>query len=234
MVLWAEPVGAASRSVAHLFLNRVTVSGNSATGGNGGGITTGWRRFEPDSAFQNVTISHNSANNGCGGGILHSAPSVPSAGPSLSIFTTTITENTASDGAGLCSGGVPFLQLTNTIVANNARSGKDYSLTESPPLSISRGHNLDSDGTCAFTGPGDLSRAQPRLGPLADNGGLTQTHALLANSPAIDTGDNATCPATDQRGVGRPIDGTGDGGAVCDMGAYEAPAPVAALDPTSS
>jgi hypothetical protein len=53
------------------------------------------------------------------------------------------------------------------------------------------------------------------LGPLADNGGPTQTHALLPGSPAIDAGDNTACPATDQRGVTRPL------GAACDIGAYE-------------
>jgi hypothetical protein len=42
-----------------------------------------------------------------------------------------------------------------------------------------------------------------------------------SGSPAIDAGDNAACPATDYRGIARPVDGNGDGNAVCDMGAYE-------------
>jgi hypothetical protein len=53
------------------------------------------------------------------------------------------------------------------------------------------------------------------IGPLADNGGPTLTHALLDGSPAIDAADDAACPATDQRGVPRPQ------GAACDIGAYE-------------
>jgi hypothetical protein len=61
----------------------------------------------------------------------------------------------------------------------------------------------------------------PRLGALADNGGPTKTHALLAGSPAIDHGDNNDAPAIDQRGVARPRDGDGNGSRVVDIGAFE-------------
>jgi hypothetical protein len=63
----------------------------------------------------------------------------------------------------------------------------------------------------------------PKLGPLQNNGGRTQTYALKAGSPAIDRGDNAGIPATDQRGAGfaRKKDGNGDGSAVVDIGAFE-------------
>jgi hypothetical protein len=67
----------------------------------------------------------------------------------------------------------------------------------------------------------DRPNSAPKLDPLADNGGPTQTHGLQDDSPAIDVGDNNGCPATDQRGVSRPVDGDSDGTATCDIGAFE-------------
>jgi len=70
----------------------------------------------------------------------------------------------------------------------------------------------------------NLIGVDPQLGPLADNGGPTRTHALSPTSPAVDTGNDA---GTDQRGLPRLVDflgapnGTGVGGNVSDMGAFE-------------
>jgi hypothetical protein len=73
------------------------------------------------------------------------------------------------------------------------------------------GNNLISAG-----GPGAID---PRLGPLTNNGGSTLTMAPMPDSPAINQGNNAICPPTDQRGVARPF------GPACDIGAYEATVP---------
>jgi hypothetical protein len=77
------------------------------------------------------------------------------------------------------------------------------------------------------------SPIDPKLGPLANNGGPSLTHALLAGSPAIDVanpaapgGAGTACAATDQRWALRPADGDGNGSALCDIGAYEAGATV--------
>ena len=76
------------------------------------------------------------------------------------------------------------------------------------------GHNIIEDGTC-ITDPSSFS-GDPMLGPLQDNGGPTETHALLAGSPAIDEIPSENCEVdSDQRGVPRP---QGDG---CDIGSYE-------------
>jgi hypothetical protein len=73
---------------------------------------------------------------------------------------------------------------------------------------------LDSDGKC---GVGALSKMDPLLGKLVNNGGPTVTHALLTGSPAIDAADTAMCPSTDQRGWPRPdLEAT-----ACDVGAFE-------------
>ena len=70
-------------------------------------------------------------------------------------------------------------------------------------------------GTAPLSCGGTIPNANPRLGPLQNNGGPTPTHALLPGSLAIEAGTNAGCPATDQRGVSRPQ------GVACDIGAFE-------------
>ena len=103
--------------------------------------------------------------------------------------------------------------LVNTILASNSPVNCAGTI-------IDLGHNLSSDDSCSFTNVGSLNDADPMLGPLADNGGPTWTMALLPGSPAIDSGDDAAAPATDQRGVPRPF------GAASDIGAYECSAPI--------
>jgi hypothetical protein len=97
--------------------------------------------------------------------------------------------------------------VNNLISTNSPRNGSG-SLAD-------LGHNLSSDGSCAFTNVGSLNDTDPKLGPLAENGGPTLTMALLAGSPAIDAGDTPAAPPTDQRGVPRPF------GVAADIGAYE-------------
>ena len=109
--------------------------------------------------------------------------------------------------------------MQNSIVANNS-DGNCSGLTIT-----SKGYNLSSDGTCDFDSTGDLNNHDPVLGPLQNNGGPTQTMALLEGSPAIDSGNPSGCTdsqgnllKTDQRGAPRPDKEDVVG---CDRGAYE-------------
>jgi CSLREA domain-containing protein len=157
---------------------------------------------------------------GYGGGIDHRG------GADLVIINSTITDNHAiKAGGGLNSGqayaavsdqtSIARVRLMNTIIANNTSSAGPGNCNVQDMIIQSAGHNLDSDGSCFLTAAGDLPKHNPLLGPLADNGGPTDTQALLSGSPAINAGAADGCPQYDQRGVPRPH------GAGCDIGAYE-------------
>jgi parallel beta-helix repeat protein/predicted outer membrane repeat protein len=207
-----------------------TFSGNSATG-SGGAVYAGAN----DGAEFDAVDSTFSGNTAFGGGGLSGT---------FKLASVTITNNTATgahgatDPNGDAGGGGGTngfaIQARNTIVAGNhsALGGADC---EGQITSL--GYDLVGDDThCSVTastgnqvGTGG-SPIDAGLGALADNGGPTLTHALLAASPAGDAGDPSGCTntvgvalATDQRGQPRSVDGNSDGTARCDVGAYEAP-----------
>src|SRR6267154_865717 len=187
-----------------LTLTNTTVSANTA-GTDGGGI------YNSGSGTLTVTASTLSGNtaNGIGrngGGIFNAG--------AAALTNVTLGDNTATLGGGI-SNPAGTATLTNTLVANSTGGNCNGAITSS-------GNNLDSGSTCAFAGAGDLSNQDPLLGVLANNGGATQTRALPAGSPAIDAGNNAVCPATDQRGAARPFPAAGN----CDIGAFEFRPPV--------
>jgi CSLREA domain-containing protein len=198
-----------------------TISGN--TGDDGGGIeTSGLLRVT------NSTISGNTALVD-GGGIESSAPAQ---GTTVFLTNVTIVNNTAQTfdtGGGILIRGTA--DVLNTIIANNTDQGSVAPDCDGNVNSL--GNNLIEDVTgCNITGDttGNITGTDPALGALADNGGPTQTHAVMPGTPAYNAGRNAGCPATDQRGVARPQEGT------CEIGAYEfqvvTPAPSAT--PTAS
>jgi hypothetical protein len=142
----------------------------------------------------------------------------------MNIVNSTIADNVAPGGTtgggfvGTFTAANATLTLANTIFAGNSGPQCFYAPWGSGVVTLtSLGHNLVVDATCAVPGPAgsDLIIADAKLGPLADNGGPTRTHALLPGSPALNAADGTLCPAVDQRGVARPQ------GAGCDIGAYE-------------
>ncbi len=127
--------------------------------------------------------------------------------------------NSAGDGGGIFN----EFNTTTLRVTILADSTPENCFVVSGSLA-STGFNLSDDDTCAafFTATGDRNNTDPELGPLANNGGPTRTHALLPGSPAIDAIDGSCPPpSSDQRGVARPQDGDGSSSRRCDIGAFE-------------
>jgi hypothetical protein len=126
------------------------------------------------------------------------------------------------------AGNIASIVLENSILHGpSTHCGADRVEGAGAATIISVGHNIAGDDTCNLTATGDLPNTDPRLASPGDNDGPTPTLALLDGSPALDAGNDATCPVNDQRGLPRlDRDGNGDGGGdgnPCDIGAYEAP-----------
>ncbi len=159
----------------------------------------------------NTTISGNSAtrNDESGGGIW-----INSSGP-VNIDSSTVTDNAGPIGGNIGLGSSNSQAfIINTIIGGSIGSPSCY--LEDGAVIISEGYNIDQGSSCGFNSIGDKSNTNPLIGPLQNNGGPTDTHALLETSPALDMG-NVDCPPpdTDQRGIPRPQ------GDRCDIGAFE-------------
>jgi hypothetical protein len=190
-----------------VHISRSTLSGNS-TGSFGGAAES----FGPMSIV-NSTVANNSAIYG---------PGIYNVG-ALVVASSTISGNRSPVGA---AGGIDnstelgnLVTLANSILAGNGSADCDGSIA-------SLDYNLiGTTAGCSFTAaPHDLLNIAPGLGPLANNGGPTETMALLSGSPAVDAANPAGCLTpngtvlqVDQRGFprSRPADPR------CDIGAYE-------------
>jgi CSLREA domain-containing protein len=194
-----------------------TVSGNVS---NSNGIGGGAVQANGVINIANSTFSGNSAPIGTGGAIYYN-------GTGMTMNNVMIANNSAAIGAGGLHKATATLNASvrNTIIANNSGAAANPDVFGEI---TSRGNNLIGVvGTSTGWIASDLLNQNPLLAPLANNGGPTQTHALLPGSPAINAGQNcvttATCVegnppqplTTDQRGLPRLV------GAMVDIGAYE-------------
>jgi hypothetical protein len=234
------------------FYNNKTVSGNgggnaySLSNGGDGGKSSGGAIRDLDLKIANTTIVDNKViagngrigGDGFGGGVFFVGDDYQ-----WSIVSSTITGNSATAGTGtqsngLSQGGGVYIGTSttqgryfdNNIVAENtALSGADVFGNLINPYNnlvrVGEGVNGLTNGVNGnLVGTKD-SPVNPMLAPLADNGGLTQTRALLSGSPAINAGNNsrAVNPLTsqnlqfDQRGFQRIV----PSGGVIDIGAFE-------------
>lgn len=206
-------------ATAPLALAQVEVSGNTAEAPNGNAYGGGIVSASPVTLI-NTTVT---GNMGDVGGVYQGSGL-------LTLVNTTIAGNTGDSIGGVFVYSSASANIADTLIAGNTGNSPDC---QNGGAITSYGYNLIGDTTgCMITAAtGDQfgtasSPIDPMLGPLSTGG---QTHALplLAGSPAIDKADpqlqsqGGTCQDSDQLGTPRPIDGDGDGSAVCDIGAVE-------------
>lgn len=254
----ATSTGGAIDSSGTIAITGATLSGNSAdTGGaiyaagpstitastingNTARIAAGLRVTAGVIDIVNSTLSGNTATVDGGGALEVSGVVLPGGGISgrVNLTATTIVANTGNPG-GIRIGG--YVRLFSTILAGNGRpdgSVSECAWAPAPAWAEYDANLVGQDAACPFavSNSSALNRTVDAttlftsvLGPLANNGGPTKTHALLPGSLAIDGGHLAGpfCLASDQRGEPRPADGDGDGIARCDTGALEQQIPLA-------
>ncbi|RLE21891.1 MAG: hypothetical protein DRJ65_15040 [Acidobacteria bacterium] len=188
------------------FLARTTVNANSTQDGGimsdsrGAGIYN-----EGTIEATNCSLMNNWANDDIGGAIYNRG--------SLNLTYVSFRDNFATSGDAIAYGPGGQTALSSTLIVGFCTNGGG--------TVTSVGRSLESpSNTCSLTGPFDQVNVVDAMTEVEDFGAGT-TIALLQGSPAIDQGDTATCPDTDQRHVDRPINGDGSPFAYCDIGAYE-------------
>jgi CSLREA domain-containing protein len=198
-------------SGAHTVILDSTVSGNFSVI-SGGGVAN-----HATLTMRNDTVANNSTEQNGGG--------ISSFFGSASLNDVTIARNKAASaggsgdmGGGIFTGSGTFT-ISNSLIALNTLGGTTSTDPNCSGTFTSKGHNMrtSNDAGCVgFTGAGDFVNANPKIGPLANNGGPTETIALLTGSPAINKASPQTSEKRDQRGHKRDPKHP-------DIGAYEAP-----------
>ncbi|HZZ78785.1 MAG TPA: choice-of-anchor Q domain-containing protein, partial [Gemmataceae bacterium] len=171
-------------------LNACTIAGNSAL------YSAGISNNNGSLLLVDSTVANNSATSGSiatAGGLGNYAVSGSHSAP-VTIIHSTFSGNIAvgaSSGRDLASvfqagTGVPTITVQSSIFASSSGSGMANLVAYASGKIISLGYNINSDSSGGLNGPGDLLSTNPRLAPLGNYGGTTQTFALLPGSPALD------------------------------------------------
>jgi hypothetical protein len=241
--------GGGIQSNGNLTVIDSQITGNRATGSGGGGLV----HFNQTQTASKLTVLRSTiADNEsaqAGGGIWFSGEAA-----TLEVVNSTLYSNTANtNGGGGLFADSGDATLTNVTFDDNASlltAGDGVENSNTAPATVTlentlvsgggcEGGVVDGDGNLEFPGTScgfDTVSADPELGALAKNGGWTPTLAIGEGGAAQNSGVNANCPPTDQRGVLRPQFVT------CDIGAFEwgalpilttiAPTSTLALSPT--
>ncbi len=206
-------------------LEQSTLSGNSAA--LGGGVYSEF--FIHNSAGLTLTNSTLNGNLALreGGGIYAEGGRIKLLNSTLADNRVAVPDNIPDDGmgGGVLITGTAFMAVQNALLADNTDSFHGgvpvaddcYDLAAAAYLYSFATNLIQATSYCGIAGNTSavISGQSPKLGPLQNNGGPTQSQVPQRGSPAIDQGDDAACPPIDQRGWHRPI------GSHCDIGAVE-------------
>jgi hypothetical protein len=211
-------------------ISRTAIVGNTATGYGGGLNADGGSCTVTESLFAgNTSDDYGGAVMAAGvtgalaltnttltGNVGLRGGAIAGLGASITLLNDTLVGNRSTDSLVSVPGGIyaPSVSMQNVILQGNVdASGSLANCFPATPAMASLGSNIADDASdCGMTAAGDQPGVSAILGPLQDNGGPTETTALLPGSPGIDQGHG--CPALDQRGYPRPTDS-------CDVGAFE-------------
>jgi hypothetical protein len=233
-----QPLGGAISNTGTLELKNVLFESDNAAFGGGlfarsGSVTAEDVSFKEDGlssygggaifvgggtvSLTNTTVVDSGWASSFGGGIDNKAGT-------LSLLNDTLSGNLRG-ALETDTGGNTTVQ--NTIIGSGFSDNADYDCVAAgkenganaktaKAITTDLGNNIDQDGVCELSASGDKTSVDPKLAPIAANGGPVPTQALLHGSAALDAGNDTACPAKDARGTARPQ------GTHCDIGAFEA------------